>query len=180
MNTAQRRALISHLAAEMESRGSWVGEMHLQKAVYLAQTLTGFPTDFPFILYHYGPFSVELREELNRMRAGGLLELEAKPAPYGPSFKQTGAGADLENRFPKTLARFAPQLEFVTSVVGAKSAAHLERLATAAYLVHEEPKADPSLLAKRLHGLKPHVDVGEALVSVKEILSVIPDAPQVG
>src|SRR5437867_998970 len=105
MNRNQKLVILSRIDRELVQTGSWAGEMHLQKAVYLLQEVTDVPLGYAFVLYHYGPFSFELREELNRMRADGLLDLVAKPYPYGPSFRTTEPAKELETRFPKTLGR---------------------------------------------------------------------------
>jgi uncharacterized protein YwgA len=173
-----RDVLASHLVS-FADRGSWAGEMHIQKAVFLLQDLTGVPTDYEFVLHHYGPFSYELREELNMMRGEELIDLTPRPYPYGPSFRTTDAAVHLEERFSKTLARYEAQINFVVSLVRNRSAADLERLATAAYLVNEQPEAEDRALAERLHSIKPHVAVESAMPAIKEIREASDSAPRV-
>jgi uncharacterized protein YwgA len=179
MNRTQNLVIVSRLARKLADRGSWAGEMHIQKAVFLLQDLTGVPTEYEFILHHYGPFSYELREELNMMRGEGLIDLTPRPYPYGPSFRTTDAALYLEDRFSKTLARYAPQVDFVVSLVRNRSAADLERLATAAYLVHDQPDAEDKSLAERLHSIKPHVSFESALAAIEEIRHANDSAPSV-
>jgi uncharacterized protein YwgA len=179
MKRNQKLVILSRVARELVDRGSWAGEIHLQKAVYLLQEITEVPLGYPFILYHFGPFSFELREELNRMRAGGLLELVARPYPYGPSFRSTPPARDLENRFPRTLEQFSKEIEFVSKVVGSRSAAELERLSTAVYLLKSSSNRDLPQLARELNQLKPHVSVESATESLEEMRKTLADAGSV-
>jgi uncharacterized protein YwgA len=178
MNRMKRIVLLSKLTGEIHQRGSWTGETHLQKAVFMLEELTGVPLDFSFILYRHGPFSFDLREELNRLRADGLIMLVPQPAPYGPSFHLTDAVESLEGRFQKTLAAFAPQVSFIAGLVGSKSAAELERLGTALLLLRRSPDEDDNRLAEQLNELKPHVSVPQALDALKEMRDADRDAPK--
>jgi len=88
MNPKDQFSVLLDLVVELRNSGSWTGETHVQKATYLLQELLGLPTGFEFVLYKHGPFSFELREALERMEAGRLIELEEQRYPYGPkSFK---------------------------------------------------------------------------------------------
>lgn len=180
MKRNQKLVILSRLANSLIERGSWTGEMHLQKAVYLLEEVTGLPLGYQFVLYHYGPFSFELRQELNRMRADGLLELVPKPYPYGPSFGATEPGIELEKRFPKTLGRVERQVEFVADVIGSRSASVLERLGTAVYLLKSSPSRDLNQLALMFNQLKPHVSVDAAHDALQEMQETIADAPVLG
>ncbi len=176
MKRNQKLVILSQLARELRQRGSWDGEMHLQKAIYLLQEVTDVPLEYPFILHYYGPFSFELREELNRMRADGLLELVAQPYPYGPSFQPTDAAKELESRFPKTLTRFRRAIDFVADVIGSRSASVLERLGTAVYLLKLSPSEDLRELAVRFNELKPHVSVEAAQDALQGMRKTLADA----
>jgi hypothetical protein len=173
MKPRQRQAVLARLGDKLGERGSWCGETHLQKATYLLQALTGVPTDFHFILYKYGPFSRDLRSELAEMRADGLMELMPQAAPYGPSLKTTSiAKRQLERRWPKTLERYEPHLDFVTANVGGLGVTSLERLATALWVRRELPGADEETQAERLHEVKPHVDTERALDAVRQVATL--------
>src|SRR5438270_1101546 len=113
MKRRQRQAVLAAVDQRLAAEGSWCGETHLQKAVYFLQTLLNVPTDFDYILYKFGPFSRELRAELATMRADGFLDLVPMPQPYGPTLDVTrSAEQQLVARWPKTLKRYAPALDF--------------------------------------------------------------------
>ena len=96
MKRLQRAAVLVDLADRLREKGSWCGETHLQKATFFFQQLFEPDLGFNFVLYRYGPFSSELREELSSMRADGLLRLKAQPYPYGPTLEPTDAGEALK------------------------------------------------------------------------------------
>lgn len=179
MKRNQKLVILSRLAQELAERGSWSGEMHLQKAVYLLQDVTDVPLEYPFVLHHYGPFSFELREELNRMRADGLLKLVAQPYPYGPSFRVTEPAKALETRFPRTLGQFEPAIDFVADVIGSRSASVLERLGTAVYLLKSNPSEDLTNLAVMFSELKPHIPVEVAQDALVEMEKTLAEAPSI-
>lgn len=78
-----------------------------------------------------------------------MLELQPRPAPYGPSFVPTEAARHLEGRFPKTLATYSDQINFVAARVGSKSASELEHLATALHFIDSERGTKPARLAHK-------------------------------
>lgn len=177
MNNLQRSALIITLIEGLEARGSWCGETHIQKAAYFAQELLKVPLGFNFILYKHGPFSFELSAQLTSMRADGLLRMVPK-IPYGPSILPNEDR--LKRLFPKTLAQYKNQIDFVVGKLGTQRVAELERLATALYVTLEDQVAeDARVRAERINELKPHVLVEDALEAVKIVDEIICGAKMV-
>jgi hypothetical protein len=170
MNRLQRAALLTELADRLRQQGSWCGETHLQKATYFLQTLILVPTGYDFILYKFGPFSFDLAEELTALRADGLMELRAQPAPYGPSLLATPRSVEFRRGYPVTLGKYVDAVGFVARSLGDKGVAELERLATALYVTRAGDAAAPAAQrAQRLHELKPHVTLPQALEAVHEL-----------
>lgn len=169
MDYPKRSALLVALIDALREQGSWCGETHLQKAVYVLQEMFGVPLELPFILYKYGPFSFDLRDELSAMRADGLVDLEYKP-PYGPRFLATEMGEGWQERFPKTLGRHQDAIRQVAEKIRDRPVDELERLTTALLVTRQ--KDAPSTTAgkeKRLRELKPHVSSVQAREAVAEI-----------
>ena len=146
---------------------SWCGETHVQKAAYVLQELLEVTLGFHFILYKFGPFSFDLRDELTVLRADGLLKLEPQAPPYGPRFAATDLSEDLRKRFPRTMENHGDQIEFVAEALKSKRVAELERLATALYVTREIGN-DVSVKARAdaLVQQKPHVSSDEAEAAV--------------
>lgn len=168
MKRLARAAVLSELRDQLEKRGSWCGETHLQKATYLLQEAAGVDLGLDFILYKHGPFSFDLRSELTEMRSDELMRLEPQPYPYGPRLKSTALSAELRNRFPKTLARSASAIEQVADFVGSRGVMSLEKVATAVMLRLEAPDDPATVVGESLHLAKPHIPVQEAALAVEE------------
>jgi len=134
------------------------------------QDLLGVPTDFQYILYKYGPFSRELREELALMRGNGFLQLVPQPAPYGPTLQVTDiARAQLIGRWPKTLKRYQRELDFVAKHLGGLGVGELEKLATALWVRTNEPDVPLEEHAEDINNLKPHVSKAQALDALRQV-----------
>lgn len=170
MNRLAQEAVVVGLARRLHDRGSWSGETHLQKATYLLRELQDVPLDFNFILYKHGPFSFELRDALGAMRTDRLLEREVQPPPYGPRFVVSERGRELEARFGRTMERYGAALDWVADRLGDRGVMELERLATALWVTRELGEdATVETRAGRLHQVKPHVPLADAVEAVSEI-----------
>lgn len=174
MNTPERIVLVAALAEQLRKRGSWCGETHLQKSLFLLQEMLKVPLEFEFVLYKHGPYSFDLRDHLTMMRADGYLDVEPQPFPYGPRLSPSNISSELRKRFPQTEQRYSKQIEFVASAVGTSGVAELERLATALYVTakHSGPKGSDGR-EKDLRALKPHVSLEEARGAVRRIDELI-------
>src|SRR5260370_37673794 len=174
MKELQKAALLAALADKLLEQGSWCGETHLQKGTYFLQELLQVPMEFKFILYKHGPFSFDLRDELTAMRADALLELHLQPGPYGPSLIPTPTSKEMRARYAVTLGRYERQLDFAARKLGNKRVAELERLGTAHFVKHHDKAARTAEeLAKRIHQLKPHVSVDQALSAIRALEDIV-------
>ena len=170
MNRVERYALLAELISNLERKDSWCGETHIQKAAYLAQELVGLPLGLDFVLYRHGPYSFDLHDELTAMRADGMLRVEPRNPPYGPSLKPTDRAGKLRADRRALLDPFTARLDFITEIVGTKSVVELERLATAFFVTREQPLgASVESRAARLHELKPHVSLEQAKHALETI-----------
>lgn len=179
MKRLQKAAVLTRLIDELRRHKSWAGETHVQKAGYLLQEVTGVPLGYDFVLYHYGPFSFDLRDELTALRADGLVTLEPH-LRYGPKLATTPQAEKLQKNFERTLARYSPAIEFVARKLGSSGVYELEKLATALH-VTKELGEDASVedRAKRLTEIKPHIKPQEAREAVRRIDRFRKDACQI-
>lgn len=168
MEQLERRAILASLITEMESRASWSGETHLQKCAFFLQHMCEVPLDFKFILYLYGPFSFDLRDEITGMRADRFLKIVVRPGPYGPSLRPDEMAKVLIDQRDRIVRQYNQEIEFVAEHLSNKNVADLERLATTLYVLNAEgtPLADA---AHRVTELKPHVSQSDAESAVREI-----------
>jgi uncharacterized protein YwgA len=168
---AKRYALLLALVKAMDDQGSWCGETHLQKASYFLQDAANVPLELDFTLYKHGPYSFELHEVLGDMRARLLIDVKPQPAPYGPSLKQGPSASILEKSFPRTLASYAPQIDFVAAKLSRHGAVDLERLATALYVLRNYHDDEDKVQVIRR--LKPHISTEQAAEALTEVESIL-------
>lgn len=168
MKPMARAALVTSLRDRLADHGSWTGETHLQKGTFFLQAGTRVPLGFDFILYKFGPFSFDFRDELAYYRSAGFMGLDAQQQ-YGPRLTTTEEGHSLQGKFPKTLSRFAERLDAVASFLGSRGVGDLERLGTALLFQREDPSLDDFGVANRICDVKPHVDYEEAVEACREV-----------
>jgi uncharacterized protein YwgA len=180
MKRLQRAAIIVSFIKALKSKDSWCGETNIQKACYFLQELTDVPLELEFVLYKYGPYCFELTDELTAMLADSLLSLQVRDPRYGPCHVPGELADSLLQWYPKTVQKYAKQVEFVAERLGNKKVGDLERLGTALYVRKEAHDADASERAKRITQLKPHVKFPDALAAVTEVDKMFGDAEPIG
>lgn len=168
MSNLKQAAILAQLIEKLRSRGSWAGETHIQKACFFMQNLFDGENEFDFVLYHYGPFSFDLREKLENMLAEGFVELD-RVLGYGPKFSVTERGKELMRKFPNALSNRINEIEQTANFVRDRNAGELERTSTALYLLMKNPGASDDQLVRELVKVKPHVQPEAALEAVQEI-----------
>jgi hypothetical protein len=179
MDSFARQAIILALLDALKDQGSWCGETHVQKSAYFLQDGLGVPTDLEFLLYKHGPFSFELRDVLGEMRGNFLIDVESR-SPYGSSLVVAEPGRRLMNGFPKTTARYEPQVAFVAGNLASRDVVALERLGTALYVQKQFPDLDARQQARRITELKPHIKPEVAEDASDEVRKLLAQAPLAG
>ncbi|MBI5506718.1 MAG: hypothetical protein HY899_18165 [Deltaproteobacteria bacterium] len=173
MTYTERVVILSELAERLRAKGSWCGETHLQKSVYLLQHVEKVPLGFEFVLYRHGPFSFDLREELSAMRGDGFLRVEPQSYPYGPRLMADPSSAAVRSAHAGALRRYEKNIEAVADIVGAKGVADLEKLATALFVSESAPGASAEIRAVRINEMKPHVSYDDALAAVSAVDDIL-------
>jgi hypothetical protein len=180
MDRLQRAAILTELMDRLRNHDNRCGESRLQNAVYFLQEILGVPTNFEYILYKHCPYSFDLSADIVALRADYLVELDHRSPGYGPVLIPTTASGDLRSRYSRTLGKYRSQIDIVAGALGAKDVAELEKLAAALFVSKElgEPgeSFDESIIANRIHELKPHVSFHEALDAVREFERIARDA----
>ena len=92
LSYSSRCALLVDMIERLRGRGSWCGETHIQKAMFILQDIAKANLGYKFVIYKHGPYSFELSNELTEMRAVGILELSFPKEGYGPSIPATEFG----------------------------------------------------------------------------------------
>lgn len=161
-------SLVLNAMQALSKEGSWCGETHVQKTIYLCQTVLGAPTEFKFVLYKHGPYSFHLSDHLQKLISDQLVIVLPKPPPYGPSLRVTIDAAKVTEKFKIDDLLFK-KLATLSKRLSSKTVADLEKLATAVYVKRYLDKGVPAeRRAAKMHELKPHVSVEAALLAVRE------------
>jgi uncharacterized protein YwgA len=160
----------------LRSEGSWCGETHIQKALFLCQEIALVPSRFKFILYKHGPFSFELSDHLQGLILDDLVRVRTRP-PYGPTLEVSEEGRTLAAEALRNNSA-AERIALMSKRLSAKNVAELEKLATAIY-VNGKLGLDATVRqrAEYLTTLKPHVSLDAALKAfdeAKEIKEAFP------
>jgi uncharacterized protein YwgA len=162
-----RCALVVELAKRLRSRGSWCGETHLQKAIYILQDLSNTNLGYKFVIYKHGPYSFELNNELTAMRAANIVEFQFPREGYGPSIAPTPFGERVYQTHEENIEGYFAIMNFITDWFATSDVRHLEKVATAYYVTRKNPRDRAIDRAKKLSSLKPHVDIQAAEEAVR-------------
>lgn len=170
MNTVQSSTLLFTMKT-LRSEGSWCGETHIQKTIYIGQELFHIPVEFKFVLYKHGPYSFQLSEALQALISDELISIVTKP-PYGPSLEVSVDASYLVMRFDQT-SPVADRIRFLSQKLAKKNVADLERIATAVFINKNfGPDQAIQLKSKQLHSIKPHVSLESAEAAFKEVIGI--------
>ena len=165
-NLAEQWALVAKLVDEMKKKGQWAGETHIQKTLYFLKSMTKVPCMYDFVLYKHGPYSFDLHDDLGKMRAHLVLDIEAR-RPYGPSFSLGQVGEKSIKRVEEAIDKHVSQIDFVVEHLGSMDVRTLERYATALYVKNEKEDSDPESLGKAITERKPHISEEDAQRAVQ-------------
>jgi len=156
MSAPHQTAIVLYVMKALKANGSWCGETHVQKTLFLCQELFRIPSDFKFILYKHGPYSFQLSAHLQELISDDLLHLRTKP-PYGPSL-ELSEDANSVCRSVESDYNLSRKLDFIAAKLGRKGVGELERLATAVYVNEKHgTQVNVEQRAAILTSLKPHV-----------------------
>jgi uncharacterized protein YwgA len=172
-------ALVAEIIKELETRGSWCGETHVQKSAFVAKDLLHVPLSGSFILYKHGPYSFDLSATLVSMRADRVLSLTPK-GEYGPSFSLESNANTIFARYKTVVDQNATKIQYVASQFASKNVAELERIATAIFVTLKRPVDAAEARAAQLNSIKPHINLNTALAAVQEADRLIAGVPAGG
>ena len=132
MSAPDQASVVLFTLQALKEEGSWCGETHVQKTLYMCQEIVGAPSKFKFILYKHGPYSFELSECLQGLIADDLILMQTRP-PYGPSLAMSDEAHSLAADIDQD-GKLSASIRFMSKKLGRKGVAELEKLATATYV----------------------------------------------
>ncbi|MGB8006525.1 MAG: hypothetical protein WCF48_05295 [Terriglobales bacterium] len=130
-----------------------LGKIQLQKMIYFLQE-TGVPLGYKFEIYHYGPYSFELSDQMSSLDSLGVLAIGADPSGYGFNIK-VGSHAS-KYQIDK---KYSPKLDYIVNKFGTDSPAQLEVKSTVHFVnkvLKKQMKSLPEkLVVEKVKELKP-------------------------
>src|SRR4051794_32075682 len=116
--SAWQTSILLYVLKALKANGSWCGETHVQKTVFVCQQLFGVESNFKFILYKHGPYSFELSEYLQGLIADDLVQIRSRP-PYGPSLELSEDVSALYRSVSSDI-NLSRKLDFIAGKLGRK------------------------------------------------------------
>jgi hypothetical protein len=160
-------AILAAIIDRVSKPNRFCGETFLQKSTFFLKELFGLPFTPKFRLYHYGPFSFDLRDQLRWMEAVDVVRI--RPHELGATYVVGDRYPMLQRQFPETLVQYEEQIDFVVRELSPRGVKDLEALATALYVTKANPCATVDARARELNTIKPHVEMDRARASVEKI-----------
>jgi hypothetical protein len=162
-----RCTLIVDILKGLREHGSWCGETHIQKAMYISQDLAKTNFGYKFIMYKHGPFSFDLKDELSAMRANRIIEFVFPRQDYGPSIQVTKFGERVYEMNVENIEIYQRINAFVANWLASSDVRTLEKVATAYYVTKKNPRDPVTERARKVNIMKPHVDIIAAEEAIK-------------
>ena len=142
-------AFLLKIIEELNRMGSWSGNTHIQKIAGLTQSITNF-RPYVFVMHHYGPYSFELKNDLDTLVSAGLVERTIDD--YGYHYKLTEKGSKFL-RNSEIDEEIIGVLRGLTTYLGKAPVYVLELISAVDYVLQ---RYDESQVVTIVEKLKPH------------------------
>jgi len=169
LSYSSRCALVVQMAKKLRDRGSWCGETHLQKALYILQDISRSNFGYKYVIYKHGPYSFDLNNELAAMRSANILQFQFPREGYGPSIVPTQFGQRVFDTNKDNVHEYDRIIDFVADWFAGSDVRLLEKLATAYFVTAKNPRLPVNERARKINFLKPHVDINSAEQAVEAV-----------
>ncbi len=172
----ERYGLIAAVVKALHQRSPQLGKTALQKIVYLLQALAGVQAGYRFRFYTYGPFSVELLQDLDLVEGLEGVKIHRVVSLMGGFSIEPGENADGLIRKASSLLEEQGGNEKISRIVGDFGdlpARDLELRATVVYVVRDlqrrEESVEKSRVMEIVGKLKPRFDRSEIESSISDL-----------
>jgi uncharacterized protein YwgA len=164
----------------LNKAGSWCGETHVQKTIYLLKELFLVPLDFKYILYKHGPYSFDLNDKLTSLWADSIIDYHVSIDSYGPNIVLDEKSKQIFEKAPKTIEVYSKYVEFIAKSIGKSNVRQLEKTATALYTItnYVDLTSDEER-AEQINKLKPHISVEDSYEAIREVKEMMENAEKI-
>ena len=176
----ERYGLVSAVVRELSPKSPQLGKTVLQKIVYLLQALAGVQSEYRFRFYTYGPFSVELLQDLDLVEGLEGIKIHRVVSLTGGFDIEPGENADGLILKASSLLEEQGANGAISRIVedfGHLPARDLELRATVVYVVRDlqrrEESVEKSRVMKLVENLKPRFEKQEIEKSISDLSGYI-------
>jgi len=166
-----REDWIHETVRALRQQGSWTGRIHVHKLLFMLGALRQAEVPFQFELYHYGPYSRDLDDEIACMEAFGDLARDYPRSGYGPQY---GVIGDCEA--PRLSAAERGAIHTMAEQFGKKNSSELELIATCTWVERSEQIDSDEEIVARVSEVKPKYaqgDIEKQLAVAREIAAAL-------
>lgn len=156
------------------------GKIKLQKLVFFLERL-GIPLDYRFEMYHYGPYSFELAENLDTLNTLKVLDIQPQIDGYGYSINASKYFQEFLDRKSDSLKDYESIIDFVIENFASKDASKIELLATIHFveeILNRRNVTDRKIVVEKVKGLKPKFTSDEIEKAYEELKTILSERPQ--
>lgn len=155
----------------LRRNGSWTGRIHVHKLLFMLKTLERAEVPFQFELYHYGPYSRNLDEDIACMEAFGELERNYPKSGYGPQY-----GVIDDHHAPGLSSDECDAISAMARLFGDKNSSNLELIATCTWVERVEKISSDSEIIDRVSQVKPkynRTEIEQQLAAARWIAALL-------
>jgi uncharacterized protein YwgA len=156
-----KHAFILEVVEALTRHHGWCGKTQVNKSLYLLEDLARLQVPFQFVLYKHGPYSFEIESSTEEMKSYDAIQIQPLGG-YGVSIAASENADYVRGKF-KITDSDKVVIERLCQWTAPKGVADLEKIATAVWVRKNDGLTEPSAIAEKVHELKPHISVGEAL-----------------
>ena len=142
----KKKDLILYVVKKLNDVGSWAGNTHIQKIIYLIQSTCNLKL-YDFVLYHYGPYSFDLREDVDFLVISNRLERDVDE--FGYHYR---VSPNLEPSIPSEIRE---KVDAIVKIFGKAPTALLELITTVDYVTRRFPDKSDKEIVELVRKIKP-------------------------
>ncbi len=143
----KKDGLILYVVKKLNEVGSWAGNTHIQKIIYLVQSACNLKL-YDFVLYRYGPYSFDLREDVDFLAISNYLERDVDE--FGYHYRLSSS---LDPTIPSEIQE---KVDKIVKVFGKAPTTLLELITTVDYVARKSSKKSDREIIEIVRKIKPH------------------------
>jgi len=166
MERNQRIKLLLHIIDKLHSKGDRNGETNIQKLAYFIIKAKLAPLDYDYVLYNYGPYSFQLKDDLTYIEESRMVCKEPDSSGFGfkyiPNYEMDFVDETLKE------TRFQSKIDQLIIKFRQIPAKNLGLIATYMYIYDKNQDIDDENLINAVHNIKPMFNKFELENMLKE------------